>query len=256
MVGGSRDHPQPISHHCKKTPGCPFRSFEKGSTTSHEASCTEVRVQQLLAGKDQTGQFECPYEGCAFVPAIVSERPAKLLAAHVKQAHSFDPKACHLGCEPSRLYFTASSLKYHISHAHSERWPAKCTFPGCNHAGTFAVHSALKYHLRTKHNLNNEGIKLYIPPLPAKQVYMPQTCFMEGCETFFRKQGAHTAHLQRTHALSAEDARAAISARAQFESIVPETVVGRKRAPSGKATEIAQEPPSKKKKVSRSSAQV
>ena len=26
MVGGSRDHPQPMSHHCTKTPRCPFQS--------------------------------------------------------------------------------------------------------------------------------------------------------------------------------------------------------------------------------------
>lgn len=48
-------HPKPIVHLCTKTPGWPYRSFDKGATKSHEITCTKLRVHGLLDGKDTDG---------------------------------------------------------------------------------------------------------------------------------------------------------------------------------------------------------
>ena len=231
MIGGSRDPPQPFIHHCKKTDNCPFESFEKDATKSHEISCTKLRVEQLLAGIDNNREFECPYDGCKFVPAGTSQRPAQLLEQHVKDIHGHETRACEHGCEPNKVYYSASTYRHHLDHAHSERWPAHCTFPDCSQSDTFAVHSALKYHLRVEHNLEDKDMVPYIPPLPAKSKWIPPTCFIDGCNSFFNSRGAQTQYLREKHGFSKENAPTDIDARAQFIVVVPKPVIGRKRAP-------------------------
>lgn len=89
----------------------------------------------------------------------------------------------------------------------------------------------------------------YIPARPAKRSYVPQVCVMDGCEVLLPSYSQHTGHLRGPHHLSKEEAPQIVEDRAQFEMIIPQPVVGKKRAPTAKSTKEALEtsaPPQKK----------
>ena len=255
MVGGSRDPPQPMIHHCSKTPGCPVWKYQRDALKSHELICTELRVKQLHDGADKLEDYVCPYDGCPFAAAPGSETPSKLLAQHVKWSHDHEAKACEHGCDPEKLYYDAPSYRHHLDHEHSARWPAKCRVIGCTHEGDFAVHSSLKYHLKSTHKLDDEAMAQYIPALPPKRKWVKQGCFIDRCKTsfsFFTSQAFQIEHMKRLHGFDLEGAKTQIEQHGKFQIINPKPVVGRKRKPSAKDTKdaaTADVPPAKKTKL-------
>jgi hypothetical protein len=235
VVGGSRDAPEPMLYRCKKTPGCPVALPDKDACKSHESHCNDTKVQQLAEGADKLEfDFKCPYNGCDFVSSPFSKRPDHCLADHVRSAHKFDPKACPHGCAPETLYYEDSKYKYHLSHMHSDRWPARCTYPGCNHPTPFANHSSLKYHLGKTHLLSDADMAPYIPAPSAKRQYVEQTCWMDDCDKILKSRGLHTAHLRSAHKCSLEEAQQLIEENAEFEMITPTAAVRSKRAATTK----------------------
>lgn len=256
VTGGSRDPPIPMLHSCKKTPGCPFSTALRGAQKSHHEHCTAARARDLLATPEhfaEVAQFACQYDNCDFVPAPHAGDPKRILANHVRSVHKFAPKACEHGCEPTKLYYESSKYRYHLDTHHSARWPARCSFPDCTHTGTFAVYSSLKYHLKTEHKLQASEIGPYIPPLAAKRSYITgQDCWVEGCPKKPKNQGAMTDHLRGPHRMTLDDAKAMIQEKAQFEDIVTEVKVGKKRAASTKDIKKSQDQPRKQAKASSS----
>ncbi|RYN21317.1 hypothetical protein AA0112_g10335 [Alternaria arborescens] len=230
VVGGSRDAPEPMLYRCKKTPGCPVASPSKSACKDHEEYCSDTKVQQFAEGADKLeSDFKCTYNGCDFVPSPFSKRPRYVLMDHVRSVHKFDPKACPHGCAPETLYYTDAKYKYHLAHAHSDRWPARCTYPGCNHPRPFATHSSLTHHLKRTHLLSDEDMLLYMPPLPATRQYVEQTCWMNGCDRIFNSKNVHIKHLRKAHKCSLEEAHQLMEENAEFEMITPTVAVRSKR---------------------------
>lgn len=253
--GGSRNAPSPFIHACRKSNGCLFTTIDPDALRSHEAHCSNAKAELLSASVQKLAsgpaEFICTYEGCDFAPAPFVEHPEQLLAAHVRNVHKWQAKPCEQGCEPDKLYYSESRYQYHISTKHSGRWPAKCSYPACEHPTKFVNLAGLKAHLKNTHKLDDAALTPYVPARPDRKQWIGQGCFLAYCDASFKQRAKQQKHLMDEHQMSAEQAKAAIDEKGQFEMVGRASVIGRKRVPTNKQTKRALEQgiagPSKKK---------
>lgn len=232
QTGHSRDTPTPIVHKCRRLEACKYETYERDALVSHELRCTEERVAELeqVATATVDDALACAHKGCSFRPAPFAADRELSLKQHIHSYHTFKPKACELGCDPSKLYDSENKYKYHITSKHSARWPARCTVPNCSHEGPFALLSALKYHLTTTHELNNDTMLPYIPPHEPTRTWIPQDCFVDDCFDSFKTRRAQAAHLHEKHHMTEERAKIRIEDEGQFDMIARKVKLGSKRA--------------------------
>lgn len=225
MRGNSRDDPTPYLFHCQKTEGCQYTSFKRMLLQQHESSCSQAMLDGIKeAAATAKDRIPCSVPGCG-----KSYNNKSHLALHMKQVHEWIPKPCDHGCDPAKIYQTGYAYDDHKAQAHSERWPALCTVEGCEETKKFASARTLKYHLEHRHGIKDpEEQTEYLPDRPARRKFIKEKCFIPNCSS----QGIISGrcqlrkHLISRHHMDATEANAMIDARA-YENVVPKIQVHR-----------------------------
>jgi hypothetical protein len=215
LRGHSRNDPTPFVWQCKKTPGCSFTTIRHDICTTHELHCTEEGVAKPKVER----KFACISGICdkAYTTRAKLER-------HEREVHVFKRIPCPEGCNPEKLYESASALKSHMTRLHSGLWPTRCLVHSCECETEFNHARYYNIHLETVHGLDTRAQRTrYFPKKPAK-IWKPMACPVDGCtnRTEFLSYKKFKAHID-WHGFSKDVAKAMAESGYEIEEVAVES---------------------------------
>lgn len=191
-TGNTRDMPTPYQYLCPNNEhGCKHKGHNDQDVEKHFRSCKATSAEAAVQKYSQKA-FPCTADGCtkSFGTAAAKEK-------HYTNCHSYTPKGCDKGCDPSVIFPTQTSWKNHIAAEHGG-FPKdlRCSVPGCT--STTPFNKAQNF---TQHLVKCHGLKFPEARLPYVPIWRPRFCPEPDCKKthVFQKPAGLVNHMLKNH---------------------------------------------------------